>query len=92
MVDPFRADAEMLQDCWFTSDSRDMKPSPVVLHDRLMTDAALGSLPIKNEHSYSIESDGDSGPSSPVTAVDGELTYFQYNKCIARCNTITSTR
>uniref|UniRef100_A0A6M2DG15 Putative creb/atf family transcription factor n=1 Tax=Xenopsylla cheopis TaxID=163159 RepID=A0A6M2DG15_XENCH len=70
MVDPFRADAEMLQDCWFTSDSRDMKPSPVVLHDRLMTDAALGSLPIKNEHSYSIESDGDSGPSSPVTAVD----------------------
>lgn len=44
---------------------------PVVLHDRLMTDAALGSIttrPIKNEHSYSLSSDGDSNPHSPTNS------------------------
>lgn len=29
----------------------DVKPQ-VILHDRLMTDAALGTAPIKTEHSY----------------------------------------
>ncbi|KOB75923.1 putative Cyclic AMP-dependent transcription factor ATF-6 beta [Operophtera brumata] len=37
----------------------------VVLHDRLMTDAALGAAPIKTEHSYSLHSDGESEPCSP---------------------------
>ncbi|CAG9090384.1 unnamed protein product [Plutella xylostella] len=35
----------------------------VVLHDRLMTDAALGHAPIKTEHSYSLSD--DSADSSP---------------------------
>ncbi|XP_061706592.1 cyclic AMP response element-binding protein A isoform X1 [Cydia pomonella] len=39
--------------------------SGVVLHDRLMTDAALGAVPIKTEHSYSLHSDGESAPPSP---------------------------
>lgn len=39
----------------------------VVLHDRLMTDAALGTRPIKTEHSYSLASDGDSLPDSPIS-------------------------
>ncbi|KPJ10565.1 Cyclic AMP response element-binding protein A [Papilio machaon] len=38
--------------------------SGVVLHDRLMTDA-LGAVPIKTEHSYSLHSDGESVPPSP---------------------------
>lgn len=55
---------------WFLKDTK----STVVLHDRLMTDAALGALPIKTEHSYSLNSDGDSAPTSPAgmhTRVDG---------------------
>lgn len=45
----------------------------VVLHDRLMTDAALGAVPIKTEHSYSLHSDVESSPPSPAhTKVDGE--------------------
>ncbi|XP_028028582.1 cyclic AMP response element-binding protein A isoform X1 [Bombyx mandarina] len=44
---------------------RDSK-SGVVLHDRLMTDAALGAAaPIKTEHSYSLHSDVESAPPSP---------------------------
>ncbi|XP_072390655.1 cyclic AMP response element-binding protein A isoform X1 [Diabrotica undecimpunctata] len=39
----------------------------VILHDRLMTDAALGTRPIKTEHSYSLTSDGDSLPDSPTS-------------------------
>ncbi|CAG9859422.1 unnamed protein product [Phyllotreta striolata] len=39
----------------------------VILHDRLMTDAALGTRPIKSEHSYSLASDGDSLPDSPTS-------------------------
>lgn len=44
----------------------DVKPQ-VILHDRLMTDAALGTMPIKTEHSYSLTSDGDSMPDSPLS-------------------------
>lgn len=52
---------------------RDSK-SGVVLHDRLMTDAALGAAPIKTEHSYSLHSDVESAPPSPHhTKVDGEF-------------------
>ncbi|KAL1487742.1 hypothetical protein ABEB36_015579 [Hypothenemus hampei] len=32
----------------------------LILHDKLMTDAILGTRPIKVEHSYSLSSDGDS--------------------------------
>ncbi|XP_026313817.1 cyclic AMP response element-binding protein A [Hyposmocoma kahamanoa] len=39
--------------------------SGVVLHDRLMTDAALESAPIKTEHSYSLHSDVESASNSP---------------------------
>ncbi|XP_034825706.1 cyclic AMP response element-binding protein A isoform X1 [Maniola hyperantus] len=42
----------------------------VILHDRLMTDAALGAAPIKTEHSYSLHSDVESAPASPNTKVD----------------------
>ncbi|XP_041973268.1 cyclic AMP response element-binding protein A [Aricia agestis] len=42
----------------------------VILHDRLMTDAALGAAPIKTEHSYSLHSDVESPPGSPHTKVD----------------------
>nr|XP_022905581.1 cyclic AMP response element-binding protein A-like [Onthophagus taurus] len=45
----------------------DKEISPV-LHDRLMTDAALGTRPIKTEHSYSLASDGDSLPDSPISS------------------------
>ncbi|KAJ8958330.1 hypothetical protein NQ318_017476, partial [Aromia moschata] len=49
---------------WSYIDSKDIPG--VVLHDRLMTDAALGTRPIKTEHSYSLASDGDSLPDSPT--------------------------
>lgn len=44
---------------WSLLDRDPMLPT-VVLHDRLMTDAALGTLPIKTEHSYSLAGDGES--------------------------------
>lgn len=47
----------------------------VILHDKLMTDAALGNRPIKTEHSYSLASDGDSLPDSDIShhhKVDGK--------------------
>lgn len=46
----------------------------VILNDKLMTDALLGTIPIKAEHSYSLTSDGDSMPDSPSngTKLEGE--------------------
>ncbi|XP_053671900.1 cyclic AMP response element-binding protein A [Anopheles nili] len=39
------------------------KLPPVILNDKLMTDAAIGTcMPIKTEHSYSLNSDGESLP------------------------------
>ncbi|PZC76753.1 hypothetical protein B5X24_HaOG204141 [Helicoverpa armigera] len=67
MQDVLEEDSEMTD--WLIE--RDSK-SGVVLHDRLMTDAALGAAPIKTEHSYSLHSDVESAPSSPHhTKVDG---------------------
>lgn len=43
---------------------RDIK-SGVIYHDKLISDALLGCQPIKTEHSYSLNSDGDSIPDSP---------------------------
>jgi hypothetical protein len=53
-------------DLEWTATILDVKPQ-VILHDRLMTDAALGTAPIKSEHSYSLTSDGDSIPDSPLS-------------------------
>lgn len=41
---------------------RESKLPPVILNDKLMTDAIIGGtgMPIKTEHSYSLNSDGDS--------------------------------
>ncbi|XP_055854285.1 cyclic AMP response element-binding protein A [Episyrphus balteatus] len=48
---------------WFLE--RDVKMPAVILNDKLISDALLGTLPIKSEHSYSLNSDGDSMPDSP---------------------------
>lgn len=52
----------------------DHKIPHVILNDKLMTDALLGTIPIKAEHSYSLTSDGDSIPDSPSdgTKIEGE--------------------
>lgn len=59
---------------WFLE--RDVKDAAVILNDKLISDALLnGTLPIKTEHSYSLNSDGDSLPDSPHslhTKIDGE--------------------
>nr|XP_032511859.1 cyclic AMP response element-binding protein A [Danaus plexippus plexippus] len=60
MQDVLDEDSEMSD--WLIE--RDSKLG-VVLHDRLMTDAALGAAPIKTEHSYSLHSDVESAPPSP---------------------------
>jgi cyclic AMP-responsive element-binding protein 3 len=52
----------------------------VSLPDRLMTDAALGTVSIKSEHSYSLTSDGDSIPGSPLSPdnkMDGEYDFTE---------------
>lgn len=56
----------------------DHKIPHVILNDKLMTDALLGTIPIKAEHSYSLTSDGDSMPDSPSdgTKIEGELFVF----------------
>lgn len=64
----------MLMNEWFLD--RDVKMPQVILHDKLMTDALLGNLPIKTEHSYSLNSDGDSMPDSPGSLqnkIEGKL-------------------
>lgn len=50
----------------------EVKPQ-VILHDRLMTDAALGTAPIKAEHSY-CSLVGANGPESPLDMNNGELS------------------
>lgn len=49
---------------WFM-DGRDVKLPGVIYQDKLISDALLGCQPIKTEHSYSLNSDGDSIPDSP---------------------------
>lgn len=61
---------------WFLE--RDIKMIPtVILNDKLISDALFnGTLPIKSEHSYSLNSDGDSLPDSPRSLqpkMDGKL-------------------
>lgn len=56
---------------------RDVKIPPVILHDKLMTDAILGGdLPTKQEHSYSLKVDSICESDSPRilrTKIDGEF-------------------
>lgn len=52
---------------WFMDSGHsagDNKIPHVILNDKLMTDALLGTAPIKTEHSYSLTSDGVSIPHS----------------------------
>jgi hypothetical protein len=66
-------------DLEWTATILDVMPQ-VILHDRLMTDAALGTVPIKSEHSYSLTSDGDSIPDSPLSLdnkMDGEYDFTE---------------
>lgn len=65
-------------DLEWTATLLDVKPQ-VILHDRLMTDAALGTAPIKTEHSYSLTSDGDSIPDSPLS-LDNKMDDME-NEC-----------
>lgn len=56
------ADSDMHD--WFLD--RDVKDATVILNDRLISDALLNeAVPIKSEHSYSLNSDVDSLPESP---------------------------
>lgn len=54
-------DADMVEWSFLDRDSK----STVIYQDKLMTDALFGCQPIKTEHSYSLNSDGDSIPESP---------------------------
>lgn len=60
----------------------DVKPH-VILHDRLMTDAALGTAPIKSEHSYcSLTVNGsDSPPDSPLE-MEGQLAMINKSRIL----------
>lgn len=56
----------------------DHKIPHVILNDKLMTDALLGTIPIKTEHSYSLTSDGDSMPDSPSDGTKIEGNFFMF--------------
>lgn len=61
---------------WF---DRDIRMPAVILNDKLMTEALPGTLPIKTEHSYSLNSDGDSIPDSPRSLqnkIDGQYCIY----------------
>lgn len=73
MQDHLKLSSDPEMSDWFLD--RDSKIPQVILNDKLMTDAIIGSLPIKTEHSYSLNSDGDSIPDSPnglQNKIDGE--------------------
>lgn len=68
---------------WFMDSDNgagDHKIPHVILNDKLMTDALLGTIPIKAEHSYSLTSDGDSMPDSPSdgTKIEGKLLFVLF--------------
>lgn len=69
----FTADQEMLSD-WLTDRDNNKMPH-VILNDKLMSDAIVGGMPIKTEHSYSLNSDGESMAYSPESLhkqIDGK--------------------
>lgn len=72
------ADTDMNE--WFME--RDIKMPGVIYHDKLISDALLGQTPIKSEHSYSLNSDGDSIPDSPRSLqnkIDGKFSRAHTN-------------
>lgn len=80
MQDQLKLSADPDMQDWFLD--RDSKIPQVILNDKLMTDAIIGSLPIKTEHSYSLNSDGDSVPESPNSLnnkMDGKLSFVSTN-------------
>jgi len=74
----------------------DHKIQHVILNDKLMTDALLGTIPIKAEHSYSLTSDGDSMPDSPSDGTkiedldENSCPINIYNQSDSNNNTISS--
>ncbi len=71
---------------WFMdcdADTDDHKIPPVILNDKLMTEALFGTVvPIKAEHSYSLTSDGDSMPDSPdASKLEGKQKFI-YICCV----------
>ena len=77
MNEPLRLTPADVTDWFMECDNAtgDHKIPHVILNDKLMTDALLGTIPIKTEHSYSLTSDGDSMPDSPSgTKIEGELS------------------
>jgi cyclic AMP-responsive element-binding protein 3 len=76
MNEPLRLSPADVTDWFMECDNADgdHKIPHVILNDKLMTDALLGTIPIKTEHSYSLTSDGDSMPDSPSgTKIEGEF-------------------
>ncbi|XP_048517459.1 cyclic AMP response element-binding protein A isoform X5 [Dendroctonus ponderosae] len=53
----------------------------IILNDKLMTDAALGTRPIKVEHSYSLSSDSDSVPDSPKSVQKIDVLIDMEDEC-----------
>lgn len=76
---------------WFYD--RDVKDPAVILNDKLISDALLnGTGPIKTEHSYSLNSDGDSLPDSPKSLqakMDGRL-YSPSPRAATLCVAVSS--
>lgn len=72
------SDADMVD--WQFLD-RDAKSVAVIYQDKLISDALFGCQPIKTEHSYSLNSDGDSIPDSPRSLqnkIDGMCYLFAF--------------
>lgn len=78
---------------WFYE--RDVKDPAVILHDKLISDALLnGTGPIKTEHSYSLNSDGDSLPDSPKSLqakMDGTLLRLRIPPLSYTCFVLLTT-
>lgn len=71
------ADTDMVDWPFLERDSK----SAVIYQDKLISDALFGCQPIKTEHSYSLNSDGDSIPDSPRSLqnkIDGKLHQFHF--------------
>lgn len=77
----FDSDVEMNQ-LYTTMDFPfDSKLPGVVYQDKLISDALLSNVPIKSEHSYSLNSDGDSTTDSPHSLqnkIEGNLIYATF--------------
>ncbi|XP_022187486.2 cyclic AMP response element-binding protein A isoform X2 [Nilaparvata lugens] len=77
-------DGPMVTDVLNDDDWQEEVKPVVVLHDRLMTDAALGTAPIKVEHSYcSLDS---SDPHSPLASLEDEECFPSLTSAKRRCS------